>query len=221
MLLFGLSGTFAFQATLPFYPSSRSAHVLQLQAKKPSHDNHQSRRSLLQKTADIAATITAATLPVTQASAAPPIAIIAEELGYFPVTNRAGETVYVPARVKRKSSEQSIKLAQHLKSIGAVMYGAYWCPHCSHQKELFGNEAWAIVPYVECSTKGFYYDSNKIASVKEKIDGFPTWRFPGNNKQKEFVSGEMPLERLVALSGFKGGFDVILEGPIIPSSGAC
>jgi len=101
------------------------------------------------------------------------------------------------------------------------MYGAYWCPHCSHQKELFGNEAWNIVPYVECSAKGFSYDSNKIASVKEKIDGFPTWRFPGNNKQKEWVSGEMPLDRLVALSGFKGGFDVILEGPIIPSSGAC
>lgn len=117
MLLLGLSGTFAFQATLSF---GRSVHVLRLHATQPGHDNHQSRRSLLQKTATVAATITAATLPVPQASAAPPIAIIAEELGYFPVTNRAGETVYVAARVKRKSSEQSIKLAQHLKSVSKM-----------------------------------------------------------------------------------------------------
>jgi hypothetical protein len=121
MLLLGLSDTLAFQATLSFSPSGRTAHVLRLQAKQSGHDNHQSRRSLLQKTATIAATITAATLPVPQASAAPPFAIIAEELGYFPVTNRAGETVNVPARVKRKSSEQSIKLAQHLKSVSKLL----------------------------------------------------------------------------------------------------
>lgn len=100
------------------------------------------------------------------------------------------------------------------------MYGAYWCPHCSHQKELFGNEAWSLVPYVECSTKGFYYDSNKVANVKDKLQGFPTWYFP--KKKKEWVSGEMPLERIVVLSGFKGDFDGSLEGPVESASlGSC
>lgn len=108
------------------------------------------------------------------------------------------------------------------------MYGAYWCPHCSHQKELFGSEAWSIVPYVECSTKGFYYDSSKVEKVMDKIEGFPTWYFPKSTNPrlrngKEWVSGEMPLERIVVLSGFKGEFDVILEGPEVGSvaSGSC
>jgi hypothetical protein len=108
------------------------------------------------------------------------------------------------------------------------MYGAYWCPHCSHQKELFGNEAWSLIPYVECSTKGFYYDSSKVEKVKDKIDGFPTWHFPKNGrvrngKKEQWVSGEMPLERIVVLSGFKGDFDAALEGrDAAPfSSGSC
>ena len=58
------------------------------------------------------------TLRPSDASAAPPIAIIAEELGYFPVTNKSGRTVYVPARVKRKSTDQAIALAQHLAKVG-------------------------------------------------------------------------------------------------------
>ena len=30
-------------------------------------------------------------------------------------------------------------LARHLTSVGAVMYGAYWCPHCKRQKTMFGD----------------------------------------------------------------------------------
>lgn len=209
-----------------------------------SNDCISSRRSLLQSTVtNTAATLFFATTTISASSpepswAAPPIAIIAEELGYFPVTNRSGETVFVPAKVKRKSTEQSIRLAQYLRETGAVMYGAYWCPHCSHQKELFGNEAWSLIPYVECSTKGFYYNASKVEKVKDKIEGFPTWYFPKGSSSgsgggggrsnsrngKEWVSGEMPLERIVALSGFKGDFDVSLEGSpdnASLSSGSC
>ena len=125
---------------------------------------------------------------------------------------------------------------QNMMQTGAVMYGAYWCPHCSHQKELFGSEAWSLVPYVECSAKGFYYDSSKVEKVKDKIEGFPTWHFPksssssiissriGGGKGTDWVGGEMPLERIVALSGFKGDFDVTLEGSddgSSISSGSC
>lgn len=104
------------------------------------------------------------------------------------------------------------------------MYGSYWCPHCSHQKELFGAEAWSIISYVECSTKGFYYDASKVNAVRDKIEGFPTWNFPNNSRKKkdnEWVSGEMPLERIAVLSGFRGDFDVSLEGPDPGASGSC
>lgn len=31
----------------------------------------------------------------------------------------------------------------------AKMYGAYWCTHCFHQKELLGKQAMTKVKYVE------------------------------------------------------------------------
>ena len=89
------------------------------------------------------------------AGSAPPIAIIAEELGYFPVTNSKDETVYVPKRIQRKSSDQAVALARKLRESGAVLYTAYWCPHCARQRELWGREAWKELRNVECAPKGF------------------------------------------------------------------
>jgi hypothetical protein len=57
--------------------------------------------------------------------AAPPIAIIAEELGYFPVTNRNGDTVNVPKRVSRTSSSQAIDLAKHLQTVSTYTVNIY------------------------------------------------------------------------------------------------
>jgi len=62
------------------------------------------------------------------AQAAPPMAVIAEELGYFPVTNKEGEMKYVPKRIQRESSQQAIELAQKLSDAGAVMFGACTFP---------------------------------------------------------------------------------------------
>ncbi len=71
-----------------------------------------------------------------QSNAAPPFAIMAEELGYFPVKDEAsGETVMVPAKAKRSSSDQAVELAKYLQSTKAVMYGAFWCPHCQRQSK--------------------------------------------------------------------------------------
>jgi uncharacterized membrane protein len=38
------------------------------------------------------------------------------------------------------SGQAEIALAQHLKQIGAVFYGAFRCSHCHEQKQLFGKE---------------------------------------------------------------------------------
>eukprot|EP00804_Cyclotella_cryptica_P012174 CCRYP_009854-RA/>CCRYP_009854-RA protein AED:0.21 eAED:0.21 QI:188/1/1/1/0/0/2/1115/217 len=125
------------------------------------------------------------------ANAAPPFAIMAEEVGYFPVTDeRTGQTVMVPAKPKRESTDQATELAKYLQSSGAKMYGSFWCPHCSRQKELFGREAWKLIDYVECSPKG--YRSKYATCIDQGIDGYPTWKF-GNATPS--LSAPSPPER--------------------------
>ena len=148
------------------------------------------------------------------AHAAPPFAIMEEEMGYFPVIDeRSGETVMVPAKAKRESTDQAVALAKYLQSTGAIMYGAFWCPHCSRQKELFGKEAWKYISYVECSPKGY---RTKYATCLEKgVDGYPSWKF-GNGKSQ---GGEMELMDIVKMSGYKKAFNADLETGVPPLGG--
>lgn len=141
----------------------------------------------------------------TKAQAAPPIAVIAEELGYFPVQNKDGEVTYIPKRVQRQSSDQAIELAKRLKERGLTMYGAYWCPHCSRQKELFGAEAWSYINYQECSPKGYGF-----RGICKNVDGYPTFK---DKKGKLSFSGERPLEYFAAQVGYDS-FDPSLETPV-------
>ena len=176
------------------------------------------RRAFLKSAATVvsaAAVASALLMPPEPAAAAPPFAVMAEELGYFPVTNSEGTTLYVPARSKRVSSPQAVKLAEYLRKSGAVMFGAYWCPHCSRQKDMFGREAWGVIQYVECSPKGYGADARRCA--KKDVDGYPTWRF-GNGK---VAAGEMSLKGIVEMSGYKGEFDASLEEPLPAGSGSC
>mmetsp|Transcript_22526 Transcript_22526/g.55829 ORF Transcript_22526/g.55829 Transcript_22526/m.55829 type:complete len:215 (-) Transcript_22526:55-699(-) len=148
------------------------------------------------------------------ASAAPPISVIAEELGYFPVS-KDGDVIYVPKRVSRKSSAQAIELAKVLKEKGVTMYGAYWCPHCSRQKELFGTEAWSIMNYVECSPKGYGFQGQKMC---KGVDGYPT--FKDKTGRIVNVSGERPLEFLAQQVKFSN-FDPSLEEELPAIGTAC
>ncbi len=88
------------------------------------------------------------------------------------------------------------RLAQHLTETNSKMYGAYWCPHCMDQKKRFG-EAQKQIPYIECDPKG---TNPQTALCMEKgIKGYPTWEING-----QMVSGDIPLEELANLSGYKG-----------------
>lgn len=40
------------------------------------------------------------------------------------------------SEITNQSTPFSISLANHLHSIGAKMYGAFWCSHCLEQKEV-------------------------------------------------------------------------------------
>src|SRR5579885_3423480 len=39
--------------------------------------------------------------------------------------------------------------AKCLTTKQAKMYGAFWCPHCAEQKEMFGS-SFKYAPYIEC-----------------------------------------------------------------------
>ncbi len=177
-----------------------------------------SRRRVLQRTLIGGGLLTAGLLDgivaPPSASAAPPISVIAEELGYFPVS-KDGDVIYVPKRVSRKSSEQAIELAKELKKKGVTMYGAYWCPHCSRQKELFGAEAWSIMNYVECSPKGYGFQGQKMC---KGVDGYPT--FKDKTGRVMNVSGERPLEFLAQQVKFSN-FDASLEDDLPAIGTAC
>jgi hypothetical protein len=80
-------------------------------------------------------------------------------------------------------------LAKCLTDSGAVMYGAYWCPHCQEQKKMFGEDA-GLINYVECDAKG--ENGNPELCQQQGITGYPTWIF-GNGER---VAGAMSLSEL-------------------------
>lgn len=174
-------------------------------------DSRLSRRAWL-KTSIASGGAIASTLSVGSANAAPPIAVIAEELGYFPVQNREGQVVYIPKKVQRKSTDQAIELAKAMKEKGITMYGAFWCPHCSRQKELFGQEAWSYINYVECAPKGYGFKG-----VCKDIDGYPTFK---DKRGRINFSGERPLEFLAQEVGYQQ-FDPALEDAVPMVGTAC
>jgi len=146
------------------------------------------------------------------ALAAPPIAVIAEELGYFPVQSRDGTVTYIPQRVQRESTDQAVQLADYLRSQNVVLAGTYWCPHTSRQKELLGREALARLDYVECAPKG--YQANPKLCIENKVDGYPTWIVlnergaPPATKQ---LAGERSLAEVAKFAGYSGMFRDELE----------
>lgn len=86
--------------------------------------------------------------------------------------------------------------ARCLSSKGAHMYGAWWCPHCADQKELFGY-AFQYVNYTECSPEGQRTETPqcKQAGIKH----FPTWRFADGSSNE----GVLQMTELSAKTGCK------------------
>ena len=102
--------------------------------------------------------------------------------------------------VTTTSSAASVALADHLTAEGAVLYTAYWCPHCHEQKQLFGKEASAKLNVVECAPDGVNGQPKLCAS--KGIEGFPSWEIDG-----KLDSGVKSLDDLATLSDYKGSKD--------------
>jgi glutaredoxin len=102
--------------------------------------------------------------------------------------------------IKTTSGKAEIGLAQHLKKIGAKFYGAFWCPHCTRQKELFGSSALKQVKYIECDPKGQNARPNLCRQAG--IKAYPTWIIKGKT-----YTGAHSLQELANISGYKGRRD--------------
>lgn len=90
---------------------------------------------------------------------------------------------------RHQHSSRLNTFAQCLGTKGAKMYGAFWCPHCESQKELFGS-SFQYAPYVECGVKGSRTPAQ--ACVDAGIKHYPTWVFADGAR----VEGEHDLEFL-------------------------
>lgn len=117
-----------------------------------------------------------------------------------PQVSRSSEVSLEPfeTEITNQSSPLAISLAKHLHSIGARMYGAFWCSHCIEQKQMFGQEAAKILDYVECFPEGAG-KGRKIAALcaAAGVEGFPTWTI-----KDKVLSGEQELSALAEASGF-------------------
>ncbi|GJT63002.1 thiol-disulfide oxidoreductase LTO1 [Tanacetum coccineum] len=121
----------------------------------------------------------------------------------LPPPARFGEKFmpYAPTEIKASSSPLALKLAEHLRSVGAKMYGAFWCSHCQEQKQMFGREAAKLLNYAECYPDGFKLGTELSQECKDvKIEGFPMWVING-----QVLKGIQEFPELAKASGFDAG----------------
>ncbi|MCU0550031.1 MAG: vitamin K epoxide reductase family protein [Leptolyngbya sp. Prado105] len=119
------------------------------------------------------------------------------------ITDSQGTPYFV---VENTSGDAELQLARHLKQTGAVMYGAYTCPHCCDQKEFFGQEAMSEFTYVECLPGGKNAQieacQTALAEASQQFGqpaGYPTWKVNG-----KYYSGRQTLQQLATASGYTG-----------------
>lgn len=64
------------------------------------------------------------------------------------------------------------EFAQCVTDSGAKYYGAFWCPHCQEQGQIFGKSK-ELLPYVECSTPDGQNQTQEC--IDAGITSYPTW----------------------------------------------
>jgi len=84
--------------------------------------------------------------------------------------------------------------AQCLTDKGVTYYGAFWCPNCQKQNEIFGRSK-RYIPYVECSTPDGKSQVEQCRNAN--ITAYPTWEFEGGER----LTGVQPLETLAEKTG--------------------
>lgn len=127
--------------------------------------------------------------------------------GMYSMANRVGPEITLQPTgqaeegvgwtITTTSGQAEIQLAQHLRQSGVKTYMGWTCPHCYEQKQLFGKEAAAELPRIECVPSGQNYQEQQCRAAN--ITAFPTWVINGQSYQ-----GVKTLNRLADLSGYTG-----------------
>lgn len=100
-------------------------------------------------------------------------------------------------KITTESGADEIALAKYITSLGGKMYGAFWCPHCYEQKQLFGDKAFQEIDYVECDPAG--ENPQTQACLAAKIESYPTWKIKG-----KVYSGTQLLGKLAKAIAYPG-----------------
>jgi hypothetical protein len=101
----------------------------------------------------------------------------------------AGGVYLIIGQVKKSQKPAALdQFAQCLTEAGATYYGAFWCPNCQRQGQMFGKSK-KYVNYIECSTPS---KQQKEVCTEAGITGYPTWRFPDGTE----LSGTQALQTL-------------------------
>lgn len=146
---------------------------------RPGPAAHQRRLSLL-----LSLGLGLLTLPALDAG----VARAAAPQGHDNNNNALGEP-------QRPSTAAQKALSEHLRRRGAVFYGAWWCPACAQQKELFGKEGSQRLPYVECARE----EAGRQRCEAAELRAYPTWDLPGQPR----LEGVQSLEELQVWSDFQ------------------
>ncbi|MEG3876494.1 vitamin K epoxide reductase family protein [Microcoleus sp. herbarium7] len=123
--------------------------------------------------------------------------VLISSLALYADVNNLGTANETSIKTTTSSGTSEIALAQHLKRVGAKMYGSFTCEHCQAQKESFGKEAARLINYIECNPQG--KNARRDLCEAAKIKGTPTWEING-----KFYQGEKSLQELADLSGYQG-----------------
>ncbi|HTR66920.1 MAG TPA: hypothetical protein VMH85_14175 [Terriglobales bacterium] len=94
----------------------------------------------------------------------------------------------------RKRPGRLDAFAKCLTERQAKMYGAFWCPHCQEQKEMFGS-SFEYAPYIECGVKGSR--AEQPVCTQAGVKNYPTWWFADGSH----VEGTLPLSALAQKTG--------------------
>lgn len=123
--------------------------------------------------------------------------VLISSLALYADVNNLGTARETSMKTTTSSGASEIALAQHIKRVGAKMYGSYTCDRCQAQKESFGKEAARIINYIECNPQG--KNARRDLCEAAKIKATPTWEIDG-----KLYQGQKSLQELADLSGYQG-----------------
>lgn len=111
-----------------------------------------------------------------------------------PAPGKGATTTPTIGPAMQPSTAEQVALVDHLRRQGVLFYGAWWCPACFKQKNLFGQQAGDQLPYVECEKT----EEQRERCKQTGIEAYPTWVM-GSQR----LEGVQSLQRLGEWSGFQ------------------